>query len=112
MTDRRKQDYSGWITAVLSILILLGSGIAVYADIKADLAVVKEKAEATQKELASLDTYDAHLTSRQEELETRVVKFESRQEAIEKTQIRLESTMAQILAEMKIMNENIIRLSK
>lgn len=84
---------------LLTSLLVCGGGVAAYVDVKSDIAVVETKLDAAQDTKRQVDK------NRES-----IVKTEARQEGIEKTQNRLERTMDEILKEMKLMNDNLIRL--
>lgn len=84
---------------LLTSLLVCGGGVAAYVDVKSDIAVVETKVDAAQDTKRQVDK------NRES-----IVKTEARQEGIEKTQNRLERTMDEILKEMKLMNDNLIRL--
>lgn len=84
---------------LLTSLLVCGGGVAAYVDVKSDIAVVETKLDAAKDTQRQVD-------SNRES----IVKTEARQEGIEKTQNRLERTMDEILKEMKLMNDNLIRL--
>jgi uncharacterized protein (DUF3084 family) len=84
---------------LLTSLLVCGGGVAAYVDVKSDIAVVETKIDAAQDTKRQVDK------NRES-----IVKTEARQEGIEKTQNRLERTMDEILKEMKLMNDNLIRL--
>ncbi len=84
---------------LLTSLLVCGGGVAAYVDVKSDIAVVETKIDAVKDTKQQVDK------NRES-----IVKTEARQEGIEKTQNRLERTMDEILKEMKLMNDNLIRL--
>lgn len=105
-----KDSVSSSVTAVVAVLTLSGVGIGMYADLKSDLAVSNEKYIQLKEEAKALDQYDTFLQRQLEAQKDKLLKTEARQGGIEKTQARLERTMEDVLKELKIMNENLIRL--
>lgn len=99
-----------WAGVGLTALLLLGGSIAAYVDVKGDIAKLQTEIVQSTKDRGELDTYDRFLQSQLREHGDRLLKSEAKQEGIEKTQERLERTMSDMLAEMKEMNENLIRM--
>lgn len=95
---------------LLTSLIVGGGGVAAYVDVKSDIAVVETKIDASKETKKALSDYDFSLQRQVDSNRESIVKTEARQEGIEKTQNRLERTMDEILKEMKLMNDNLIRL--
>jgi len=95
---------------LLTSLLVCGGGVAAYVDVKSDIAVVETKLDAARDNKKELSNYDSSLQRQVDNNRESIVKTEARQEGIEKTQNRLERTMDEILKEMKLMNDNLIRL--
>ena len=112
MTDGRSGRTASWVAAVVSVLLLVGSGSTAYSNLNSSILEMQTRDIATQRQLDKLDEYDARISEDVDELGDRMIRSESEQASIKRTQERIEFTMNEMLKEMKQMNENIIRLNK
>lgn len=101
---------SGWAAVLISVALLLSGGVASYVSLKSEMAVLQEKVYTRELKDVELDEYDAYLTKDVDSLGDRTTRIEAVQEGIRKNQERIEFTMGQMLSELKMMNENIIKL--
>lgn len=110
MTSGRSGRTASWIAAVVSLLLLIGSGATAYSNLNSKIAENTIREQSLEKKVEDLDEYDARLSEELDDLNDRMIRSESNQESIRRTQERIEFTMNEMLKEMKQMNENIIRM--
>ena len=95
---------SGWAGVLVALLVLLGSGVAAYSDLKSEVAVLHTNVQGLKEDEEELDSYDIYLSKE------RLTRTEAEQNSLRRTQEEIKFTMGELLKEMKQMNENIIRL--
>ena len=91
---------SGWAGVLVALLVLLGSGVAAYSDLKSEVAVLHTNVQGLKEDEEELDSYDIYLSKGIDNIKERLTR----------TQEEIKFTMGELLKEMKQMNENIIRL--
>ena len=101
---------SSWVAAIVSTLVLLGSGGAAYSSMSSGLAVAVSKIENVEEVNREQDKYDAIRSEVIDSHGKLLVKNEVEQDALRKTQEDMKGIMSDMLSEMKQMNENLIRL--
>ena len=101
---------SGWAGALVALLVLLGSGVAAYSDLKSEVAVLHTNVQGLKEDEEELDSYDIYLSKGIDNIKERLTRTEAEQNSLRRTQEEIKFTMGELLKEMKQMNENIIRL--
>jgi regulator of replication initiation timing len=101
---------SAWVGVLIALLVLLGSGVTAYTDVKSEVAVLYANVHSLKEGGKELDTYDALLSQGVDNIKERLTRTEAEQNSLRRTQEEIKFTMGELLKEMKQMNENIIRL--
>lgn len=103
---------SAWAGVFIALLVLLGSGVAAYTDLKSEVAVLHTNVQSLKEDDKELDSYDVYLSKGVDDIKERLTRTEAEQNSLRRTQEEIKFTMGELLKELKQMNENIIRLDR
>lgn len=110
MTNGKDGGTSSWVSAVVALLILVGSGATAYSNLNSKLAGMGVAVEGNSQEIKELDNYDVHLTEKVDELKGDAIRTEAEMGSLQRATDKLDFTMGEMLKEMKRMNDNLIRM--
>ena len=112
MTNGRSGRTASWVGAVVSIVLLVGSGATAYSNLNSAIVDGQTRDELRQVQVDKLDEYDARVSEDVDELGDKMIRLEADLNSTKRTIERLEFALNEILKEMKQMNENLIRMDK
>lgn len=99
-----------WISAIVAVLILLGSGATAYSSLSSKMTALEVENERLKEDYRKLDEYDVHLEGEIDKLKGDAIRMEAEMGSVKAATSKMEFTMSEMLKEMKRMNENIIRM--